>query len=367
MRVVYSPLHLGHELRLQTIMGVQVPADEVAGRAERIRAALEADGGFEIVEPTQHGEAPITAVHDPGLLAFLRDAWPAARRAGHRHDFLVPETIASVLAYEGMSDAFRREPPSIGGRAGYRALDTSTPIVAGTYAAARAAVDAALTATDLVLGGEPAAYGLCRPPGHHAARSMYGGFCYFNNAAIAAQAIAEWTGEHVSILDVDYHHGNGTEQIFWRRGDVLYVSLHAHPDRQYPYFLGWPEETGEGPGVGANLNIPLPAGLSNEGYLEALDRGLDRIAAEPGSVMVVSLGFDTFGQDPIGDFALTTDVYHEVGRRSAAVGKRLVVLQEGGYHLPSLGDNARAWLRGAEGRPYDPQPAAGYTPGGTRA
>jgi acetoin utilization deacetylase AcuC-like enzyme len=354
MRVVYSPLHLGHEISLQTVMGVQVPANEVAGRAERIRAALEADGGFELVVPVEHGEAPITAVHDPGLLAFLRDAWVDARRANHRYDFLVPETIASTFVYEGMSEAYRREPPVIVGRAGYRALDTSTPIVAGTYDAARSAVDVALSATDLVLGGEPATYGLCRPPGHHASRSMYGGFCYFNNAAVAAQAIVERTGEHVSILDLDYHHGNGTEQIFWRRGDVLYVSLHAHPDRQYPYFLGWPEETGEGPGAGANLNIPLPAGLSNDGYLEALDRGLDRIAAEPGSVLVVSLGFDTFGQDPIGDFALTTDVYHEVGRRAAAVGKRLVILQEGGYHLPSLGDNARAWLRGAEGRPHDP-------------
>ncbi len=196
---------------------------------------------------------------------------------------------------------------------------------------------------------------------------MYGGFCYFNNAAIAAQAIARRTGEHVSILDVDYHHGNGTEQIFWRRGDVLYVSLHAHPDRQYPYILGWEDEIGEGDGVGANLNLPLPAGCSDERYLAALDRALDRIASEPGSVLVVSLGFDTYGQDPIGDFALTTDVYHEVGRRVAAVGKRLVILAEGGYHLPTLGDNTRTWLRGAEGRPYDPLPAGGFRPSGTRS
>jgi acetoin utilization deacetylase AcuC-like enzyme len=367
MRVVYSPLHLGHEITLQTVLGVQVPANEVADRAERIRAALEADGGFELVPPTEHGEAPITAVHDPGLLAFLRDAWAETRRTGHPYDFLSPETIAAWAMTEGMSDAVRREPPSIYGRAGFRALDTSSPIVAGTYPAARAAVDVALTTVELVLGGDSAVYGLCRPPGHHAARSMYGGFCYFNNAAIAAQAIAERTAEPVAVLDVDYHHGNGTEQIFWRRGDVLYVSLHAHPDRQYPYFLGWPDETGEGPGAGANLNIPLPAGLSNAGYLESLDRGLERIADQAGSVVVVSLGFDTFGQDPIGDFALTTDVYHEVGRRVAALGRRLVILQEGGYHLPSLGDNARAWLRGAEGRPWDPMPAAGFTPAGTRA
>ncbi len=347
MRVVYSPAHLDHAIRLQTILGVQVPANEVPERAERIREALAADGGFAFVAPTEHGEAPITAVHDPGLLAFLRDAWPDAVRAGHEHDFLAPETIASAFVHEGMSDRFRREPPSIYGRSGYRALDTSTYILPGTYAAARAAVDVALTAVDLVLDGESAAYGLCRPPGHHASRSMYGGFCYLNNAAIAAEAVVRRTGEPVSILDVDFHHGNGTEQIFWRRGDVLYVSLHAHPDREYPYFLGWPDETGEGPGAGATLNLPLPAGTTDEAYLAALDVALDRIASAPGSILVVSLGFDTYRLDPIGDFALTTAVYHEVGRRTASLGRRLVILQEGGYHVPDLGANARAWLRGA--------------------
>ncbi len=350
MRVVYTPVHLGHDALTQTSMGVQIPASEVPDRAERIRTTLEADGGFELLAPIEHGEAPITAVHDPGLLAFMRDAWQATVEAGITHDFLAPETIASAFVYEGMSDALRREPPHIAGRSGYRALDTSSPIVAGTYAAARGAVDVALTTVDLVLGGETAAYGLCRPPGHHAARSMYGGYCYFNNAAIAADAITRQTGEPVSILDVDYHHGNGTEQIFWRRGDVLYVSLHAHPDREYPYFLGWPDETGEGPGTGANLNLPLPPGVTDEAYLGALDRGLERIARHPGSVLVVSLGFDTYRLDPLGDFALTTEVYHEVGRRAAAIGKRLVILQEGGYYVPALGDNALAWLRGAGGR-----------------
>ncbi len=368
MRVVYSPLHLGHDITTQTYLGVQIPANEVAARAERIRATLLADGGFELGEPAEHGADPILAVHDAGLLRFLEEAWPEARRARHPYDHLTPETIAAAGLTEGMSPRFRRESPKIEGRAGYWALDTSTPIVAGTYAASRAAADVALTAVDIVLdGGECAAYGLCRPPGHHAARSMYGGFCYLNNAAVAAQEIARRTGEHVSILDVDYHHGNGTEQIFWRRGDVLYVSLHAHPDRQYPFALGWEDETGEGDGEGANLNLPLPPGCTNSAYLEALDRALERISSEPGSVMVVSLGFDTYGQDPIGDFALTTDVYHEVGRRVAALDKRLVILAEGGYYLPALGENARAWLRGAEGRPYDPRPALGFTQAGVEA
>ena len=359
MRVVCSDTHLGHDIRTQTVLGVQVPANEVAERAETIRTTLAADGGFDLIAPTEHGEAPITAVHDPGLVRFLEAAWTEAVAQAHPYDFLAPETIANGAMFEGITRGGGARSAKVEGRAGRWALDTSSYIVAGTYAAARSAVDVALTTVDLVLdGGEHAAYGLCRPPGHHAARSMYGGFCYFNNAAIAADEIARRTGEHVSILDVDYHHGNGTEQIFWRRGDVLYVSLHADPDREYPYFLGWADETGEGDGEGANLNIPLPADLSDDDYLAALDRGLERIAAEPGSVIVVSLGFDTYGKDPIGDFALTTPVYHEVGRRTAAVGKRLVILQEGGYYLPALGENARSWLRGAEGRPFAPEGAA---------
>jgi acetoin utilization deacetylase AcuC-like enzyme len=158
------------------------------------------------------------------------------------------------------------------------------------------------------------------------------------------------------VLDVDYHHGNGTQQIFWRRGDVRYVSIHADPDREYPFFLGRADETGEGDGAGANLNLPLAAGTTDDGYLVALGRALEAIAEAPGAVVVVSLGFDTYGLDPIGDFALTTAVYHECGRRVAALGRPLVILQEGGYHRPSLGENARAWLRGAQGLPFEPHP-----------
>jgi acetoin utilization deacetylase AcuC-like enzyme len=364
MQVVYSPVHLGHDISVETYMGMPVPANEVAERAERIRTALEADGGFPMIGPTEHGEAPITAVHDPGLVRFLETAWSEHRAQGIDRPFLTADTYPNRSMFEGMSDeaiaALVREPVQAGGRAGFWGLDSAAPIVAGTYVAALAAVDVALTAVDLVLGGAPAAYGLCRPPGHHAARSMYGGYCFFNNAAIAVEAIVRASGERVAVLDVDFHHGNGTQQIFWRRGDVRYVSIHADPDRQYPYFLGRPDETGEGEGAGENLNITLRAGATNADYLVAVDRALEAIAAVPGSVVVVSLGFDTYGLDPIGDFALTTDVYHEVGRRTAALGRHLVILQEGGYHRPSLGENARAWLRGSEGRPFDPLPSGGF-------
>jgi acetoin utilization deacetylase AcuC-like enzyme len=373
MRVVYSSTHLAHDIDTETYMGVPVPANEVAERAEKIRAALEADGGFALGEPTEHGTAPITAVHDEGLLRFLEVAWSELRAQQIPRPFLSADTYPNRAMFEGMSDEavarLVREPTShAGGRAGYWGLDSAAPLVAGTYGAARGAVDVALTTVDLVLdGGETAAYGLCRPPGHHAARAMYGGYCFFNNAAIAAHEITRRTGERVAIIDVDYHHGNGTQQIFWRRGDVRYVSIHADPDRQYPYFLGRADETGEGEGSGENLNLPLRAGATNDDYVQATDRACEAIAAVPGSVVVVSLGFDTYGLDPIGDFALTTEVYHEVGRRVAALGRRLVILQEGGYHRPSLGENARAWLRGAEGRPFDPMPAAGFGPSGAVA
>jgi acetoin utilization deacetylase AcuC-like enzyme len=365
MKVVYTPHHLAHEVTHETYLGVAIPANEVGERAEAIRAALEADGGFELVDPTEHGLAPILAVHDPGLVQFVREAWAQAQRQGVDRTSLIADTYPVRAMFEGMSEgalARLREPRAVGGRTGWWGLDSSNPLVAGTSEAARWAVDVALTTADLVVeGSDVAAYGLCRPPGHHAGRAMAGGYCFFNNAAIAAEAITRRTGEPVAILDVDIHHGNGTQQIFWRRGDVFYASIHADPADLYPFFLGYADETGEGAGEGANFNQPLPAGTGDGVYLEAVDRALAAIGDTRGSVVVVSLGFDTYREDPIGTFALTTTVYHEIGRRVAALGRRLVILQEGGYDRASLGDNARAWLRGPGGRANEDGPVEGST------
>ena len=354
MQVVHSERHRGHDPAVETYLGVPIPANEVPARADAILAALAQGGGFDVVEPNDHGLEPIQAVHDPGLVTFLEQAWTEAQRQRIDREFLVADTYPTRRMFEGMSEEFlasRPEPEAIGGRTGFWGLDSSNPLVAGSYDAARAAVDVALTTVDLVLGGEPVAYGLCRPPGHHAAAAMAAGYCFFNNAAIAAQAIVERTGERVGILDVDVHHGNGTQQIFWRRDDVRYASLHADPLRLYPFFLGYRDEVGEGPGVGHNLNLPQPLRADDATYLADLDRALEWIADAPGSTVVVSLGFDTYRLDPIGDLGLTTEGYHEMGRRVAALGRRLVILQEGGYHLGDLGANARAWLRGAAGQP----------------
>jgi acetoin utilization deacetylase AcuC-like enzyme len=355
-RVVYDAVHVQHDPDLASFHGQLAPVVETPARAESIREALEADDAFALEAPTDHGEAPITAVHDAGLVTFLREAWDEwlANPLTAAIPRIIPEMFVHASVIEGMApppDASRTSP--FGAQAAW-IFDASTPIVSGTYAAARAAVDVALTAADAVLEGDLLAYGLCRPPGHHAARAALGGFCYLNNAAIAAEHLVRHTGEPVAILDLDYHHGNGTQQIFWARGDVLYVSLHADPARAYPYVTGFASERGGGAGEGTNVNVTLPPAADDDAYLAALDPQLDRIAAWPGSMVIVSLGFDTYHLDPICDLSLTADGYHEIGRRVAAAGKHLVVLQEGGYHVTDLGTNARAWLRGAIGLPFGP-------------
>jgi acetoin utilization deacetylase AcuC-like enzyme len=351
MRVVYSAEHLRHEPRHEMTDGEAIGIFEIPDRAETIRRSLEADDGFELTGPAEHGVEPIAAVHDPAMLAYLEDAWRDWRAAGETAEEIFPDTFPLPAYREGMGAG--PEPRTPRGRIGRWCFDTATPLVEGTYPAARAAVDVALTAAELVMDGDRAAYGLCRPPGHHAARAMFGGYCFFNNAAIVAEEVVRRTGEGVAILDVDYHHGNGTQQIFYAREDVLYVSLHGDPDRAYPYFSGFAEETGAGRGAGATVNLPLPEKCSNEQYLASLDRGLEAIASSDGDVVVVSLGIDTYEHDPICDLALTTEAYHEAGRRLGELGRRVIVLQEGGYFVPHLGENVRNWLLGLQGRASD--------------
>lgn len=339
MRVVFSDLHRLHDPLHDIQGGVPAPMVERAERAERILRALTAADDFTFQAPVEHGLAPIEAVHAPGLIAFLQEACPAPGEE------LFPDTF--VHPGSGVPP---REPATLPGRLGFWCFDTGTPLLAGTYAAARSAVDVALTAADLALQGETLTYGLCRPPGHHAARSLFGGFSYFNNAAIAAQHVVQRTGSRVAILDLDYHHGNGTQQIFYARDDVLYVSLHADPREEFPYFSGFADETGTGPGVGATLNVPLPKGTTDAEYLDALDVALEAISRFAPAMTVVSLGMDTYVHDPLGAFGLTTGGYRACGRRMSGLSP-MIVLQEGGYYLPDLGANVREFLLGAaEGR-----------------
>jgi acetoin utilization deacetylase AcuC-like enzyme len=343
VRVVYSDNHKLHDPEHDIQGGVAFPMAEQPERIERILQSLRNDTTFEVQAPTAHGQAPIESVHAAGLIAFLEHAWATDARG----EEMFPDTFLHPGIREGMEPLIR-EPTEAIGRLGRWCFDTGTPIVGGTLAAARAAVDVALTAADLVLAGEASAYGACRPPGHHAAHAVYGGFCYFNNAAIAADYLVKQSGGKVAVLDLDYHHGNGTQQIFYRRDDVLYVSLHGDPRRAYPYFSGHVEETGAGPGLGATLNVPLQANTSDAHYLDALEPALEALRRFQATVTVLSLGIDTYVDDPLGDFALTTEVYADMGKRVAEVARPLVVLQEGGYHLPRLGENVRQFLGGVQ-------------------
>ncbi len=344
MIVVTSPRQALHEPPREISGGREIPAFEVGARATSILAALDAAGGFELQAPDDFGLEPILAVHDPGLVRYLETAWDEWLAGGTGGDSIVPDT----LRHPGLrptGDVWP-EPESPCGRVGYWTFDTATPIVAGTWQAARSAVDVALTAAARILDGAPVAYGLCRPPGHHAARDLFGGYCYLNNAAIAAHWLTQRTDAAVAILDVDVHHGNGSQAIFWERPDVLFVSLHSDPRGMYPYYVGHADEVGGGAGTGRNINLPLPPGTDDAAYLAALDVGLARIADFGPSTLVVSLGLDTYALDPIGGFGLTAPGFAAMGRRVALLGVPTVVLQEGGYHIGDLGGNVVAWLRG---------------------
>jgi acetoin utilization deacetylase AcuC-like enzyme len=245
---------------------------------------------------------------------------------------------------EGMGPA--TEPNSVAMRLGWWCYETTTPLTQGTYDAARSSVDVAMTAAQQVVGGESVAYGLCRPPGHHASRSLYGGYCFFNNAAIVAQHLATTTGSKVTVLDVDYHHGNGTQQIFYDRPDVQFVSIHGDPQRAYPYITGHLAETGTGAGLGTTSNYPMALHADDDEYIAALSSACDEIAAFGANMIVVSLGLDTYFDDPISDLAVTPDGFERSGALVRQLGLPTVVLQEGGYATDELGENVRRWLAG---------------------
>ena len=339
MIVVHSSDHARHRPTLEVEFGVPVAPWEVPARAETILSALEAHGGFELRQPDSAPRSAITAVHDDGLVGYLEAHPEGITRASATLG--IPDTFLLPAMREGMGPG--RVPSDGASQLGLWCFDSMTPLEAGSYAAARSAVDVAVSATEAVVDGAPSAYALCRPPGHHAARAMYGGYCYFNNVAVAAQrALAP--SRRVAVLDVDYHHGNGTQQIFYRRGEVLYVSLHGDPDRAFPFYTGFADESGEGDGRGANLNLPLPAQCEDDAYLAAIERALDRVASHQPDVLLVSLGTDTIEGDPLGDFRVSRQAFAGIGARVGALGLPTVVVQEGGYNVAKIGEDVRDWL-----------------------
>jgi len=342
MLTVYSPdhrLHHGSELK----DGAVKPSFEAPDRAEMILARVRASGLGEVIREDTFDRACYVAAHSERYVSFLEHAWSEWAATGRSHDAL-------PLIWPVRDLAIDEEPGFIDGKLGFYAMDAGAPITAGTWAAVSASANVALTAMDRVLAGQAGAFGLCRPPGHHAAREYMGGYCYLNNAAIAAERALSKDAARVAILDVDFHHGNGTQNIFHERDDVLFVSLHGDPHVCYPYFSGYLSETGAGRGAGYTANYPLPQGTEWEAYREALAHGLGRIREHAPDVLVVSLGVDTFEGDPISHFRLTNGDFIRLGELIAGAGLPTVFVMEGGYMVDDIGVNVVNTLQGYAAR-----------------
>jgi len=335
MHIFYTDRHKQHATDRVSFEGHPFVTEEIPARAEVILDAVQTAGLGPVRAPDDHGLEPILAVHDTDFVDFIRTAYAENVTVRQEAQPIFPHTFA--VRHRG------RKPNSFLGLRGYYAFGWGTPILEGTWQAAYWAAQCALSAADLVRAGERTAYALCRPPGHHAAADLFGGFCYLNNAAIAARHLQ--AGARVAILDIDYHHGNGTQAIFYADPSVLFCSLHAHPDDDYPFYWGEAGERGQGPGEGLDHNWPLPQGTDDLGYLATLDAALAAIRASGPHYLVVSAGFDTVAGDPVGGFCLTTECLGEIGRRIAALNLPTVIVQEGGYLLDRLGENATAFLR----------------------
>jgi acetoin utilization deacetylase AcuC-like enzyme len=344
MSVITSDDHRSHDPEFDIYCGSVVGRFEVPERVDRIIAAL-SGGDFATVAPTAHGMDPIVRVHNPDLVEFLSTAWKDYTAIITDPQVVVGEMFMHQGVVEGMPVG---RPPATNayGRLGWFCFDTSSPLGEGSWPAALASVDIALSGVDRLLAGERVVYSLCRPPGHHAARSAFGGFCLLSNAAIAAQALIDSGARRVTVLDVDAHHGNGTQQIFYSRGDVQFVSIHMDPDQNYPWFVGRAHERGDGPGAGANLNLPLPLGTTGDRYLADLATAIDAVAAFDPEYVVISLGVDPADGDPTAGLCLTTADFGAVGAGIGTIDRPLLLVQEGGYQLHRVGADVRAVLDG---------------------
>ncbi|MCX6064447.1 MAG: histone deacetylase family protein [Chloroflexi bacterium] len=342
MKIFYSDAHLQHNPPFEIFDGGEkIPNFEVPERAERILSALKATSWAEILTPEDFGLEPILAIHDANYIDFLRHAYDewllSATDADYEKTALLPATFPPA--------GWRRHvPKSLLGRAGYYMMDLSAPIVAGTYPAALASANCALSGAK-TLSTNPtatAAFALCRPPGHHAGKANCGGYCYINNAAVAANWLAK-LGK-TALLDIDFHAGNGTQDIFYQRADVLTISIHGDPDFEYPYFCGYTDETGAGAGQGFHRNFPLAAGADDVIYNAALSEALGLIRTFGARYLVVSAGMDLFDGDPLGKFKVSRAGIARIGHEIAALKLQTLIVMEGGYNNAALGKNMVTFL-----------------------
>jgi acetoin utilization deacetylase AcuC-like enzyme len=344
MLCLFSPSQALHAPASEFYRGERVPCFETPARAAFVHEELRRRG-HDLREPSADSRAVREQVHAPRYLRFLETAWDQwlALDAGNADR----QPFPSVWPVRTLrSDV---EPDNFVAKLGLYSMDNGTPLVAGTWQAVVAGADAAVDAAQRVASGARAVFCATRPPGHHAGPDFMGGYCFLNNAAIAAQTLRNRGCARVAVLDVDFHHGNGTQAIFWSRGDVFVASLHGDPRTEYPFYLGHADETGEGEGAGCNLNLPLAAGIDVDTWFAALDTACARIAQFGAGALVVSLGLDTFAGDPISRFPLRSDDYLVLGRRLERLRLPTVLVLEGGYAAAELGVNAANVLEGFEG------------------
>ncbi len=341
MKTIFSPLHAGHSGQMELVAGAIVPGFEKPSRAEYIRSRIEAVKLGPILEPDHHGLDVAKRVHAPDYIDFLPTVWGEWQKAGKP---------GSAMPFTWPTRGLRGDvrPQTIDALLGYYSFDAGATFVAGTWDAIKSSHDVAMTAAGLVQNGERAAFALCRPPGHHAGRAFMGGYCFINNAAVVTQWFRDQGARRVSVLDVDYHHGNGTQEIFYERADVQVLNLHGDPMTEYPFFLGHADERGAGAGEGFNHNYPMPFGTTYERWGAALEDACAKLFAFAPDVVVVSLGVDTFEKDPISHFKLVTEDYPKIGRRIAALGLPTLFVMEGGYAVEEIGVNAVGVLTGFE-------------------
>jgi acetoin utilization deacetylase AcuC-like enzyme/GNAT superfamily N-acetyltransferase len=332
IKVLITPHHQLHHVRERGY--VERPV-----RVERIAAAFASQPGVEMVPVQSHGDDAIIAVHDADFVRYLERVC-----SGLPKDDAVYPYVFPIRSRE-------RKPEDDEILSGYYCIDTFTPLTHNAYIAAREAVNCALSGADLLRRGEHLVYAVCRPPGHHAESRVYGGFCYFNNAAIAANVLS--AEGKIAVLDVDFHHGNGTQDIFYERGDVLTISIHGDPRYAYPYFAGFADERGAGAGEGCNHNFPLPEGVGDDAYLEVLQRALSLIRSFAPRYLVLSAGLDIAKGDPTGAWVITPDGFERIGGAVAGLGLPTLVVQEGGYDTRVIGRNARRLIGGLQRGVYE--------------
>lgn len=338
MKTIASTDHALHFPKGELAGGQLVRPYECPERWQYIVDAL-ADSGFSAPEkPAELDMASVARIHSGDYLHFLTEAWTHWEAAGFKG-----EALPTVVPARRMQ---QREPQHIEGRLGYFAMAIETAITSGTWQAVRSSAACAQTAARLLGASDSAAFALCRPPGHHAGIDLYGGYCFLNNAAIAAQELLDAGASRVALLDVDFHHGNGTQDIFYGRDDVLFLSLHGDPVHAFPHFLGYADETGEGTGEGYTVNYPMPRGTAYDAWSIALVDALDRIRRYAPDALIVSLGVDTFERDPISFFKLSSDDFSRYGHAIAGLSLPTLFVMEGGYAVQEIGINTRNVLSG---------------------